>query len=200
LNNLSKEGDIIEDAIVTELGTRSLDVVVPRFGIEKRIWIEDLVEEGSARGCHLDSKSMALKIHWNRPETTASGTDLAKSLQELSINQEDIIDGDTLEQSDSWVDITESEDNLAQKASGKDKKAGLPKVQTVRMFDAIRVKVVPLMDRSPPQIKLLALYPEKEISRSVFAVVQDALVIREDTPSVAAQAMASCPAMADDRD
>ncbi len=186
--NLAKEGDVLEDAIVIELGTRSLDVIVPRFGIEKRIWVEDLVEEGLVRGCHLEGKSMSLKIHWNKPDLPAD-TDLAESIENLQINQENILDGDTSKPSG---------ESLAGK--DKDKKTGSVKVQAIRMFDAVRVKVIPLMERSPPQIKLLIVYPEKEIPRSVFAVVQDALVASKESPSLNAQAMASCPAMADDRD
>jgi protein SSD1 len=52
-------------AVVYNIGSRSFDVVVPRYGIEGRVWIEDSITEGQAIGVQYDDENFELKVHWD---------------------------------------------------------------------------------------------------------------------------------------
>ncbi|KAI9343075.1 hypothetical protein DFJ73DRAFT_842129 [Zopfochytrium polystomum] len=80
-------GVLVSSALVYKVGDRCFDVVVGQFGIEKRVWIEDLVLTGEIWGCEPDVKSGALKVFWKKaagaktsavdvaPERNASAAD-----------------------------------------------------------------------------------------------------------------------------
>jgi hypothetical protein len=55
-----------ETAIVVKVLDRAVDVFVPCYRIEKRVWIEDLVYRGLAQGCAFNEERGSLKIHWSR--------------------------------------------------------------------------------------------------------------------------------------
>jgi protein SSD1 len=52
---------------VMDVGTRSYDVFIPEFGLEKRVWIEDLIDD-NIRGVQSDTDNLTLKIVWNKGE------------------------------------------------------------------------------------------------------------------------------------
>ncbi|KAI8815729.1 uncharacterized protein EV422DRAFT_488300, partial [Fimicolochytrium jonesii] len=65
---------VLTEAQVYNIGTRSLDVLVPEFGVEKRVWMEDSIELGDVVGVEdVHGEIGALRIHWNKP--TADGLD-----------------------------------------------------------------------------------------------------------------------------
>ena len=57
---------IIAEALVNNVGSRSFDVVVPTFGIETRVWLEDSMDQGKIAGIESDVDNLKLKIHWKR--------------------------------------------------------------------------------------------------------------------------------------
>ena len=181
--------DLCEYAIVTEIGNRSIDVIVPRFGIEKRVWIEDLVSENSAIGCKLDSKTMTLKVHWKKTKNSLSS--LSSKLQDMKL--EDQLKNEVLlaedDNDDNWEDLTENDTPVE------------TKVQSIRMFDTVKVRILPLLERSPPTLQLILLYPAQNYSTNdIFSVVEDIFIFNSKEGESLTQSSASCPGMADDRD
>jgi hypothetical protein len=172
---------------VTEVGNRSVDVIVPRFGIEKRIWIEDLIAENSAIGCQLDSKTITLKVHWKSIKTSFSS--LQSKIRRIKLddqNENEVLISED-DNDDNWEDVIEGETP--------------PEIyiQSLRMFDTIKVRIKPLLERSPPTLQLLLSYPtETYVTNEVFSVVEDIFKTNSDDPTL--QSKASCPGMADDRD
>lgn len=65
-----KGAPIYEEAMVVETGERSFDVIVPRYGLEKRVWLEDLVDDDEIVGSAYDADTMKLKVAWRKKETT----------------------------------------------------------------------------------------------------------------------------------
>lgn len=189
MHNLSKVEDLCEFAIVTEIGNRSVDVIVPRFGIEKRVWIEDLVAENTAKGCQFDSKTMTLKVHWKKVKNPISL--LESNLNELSVEDQKKNEVIAVEddKDDNWEDIKEGETTPDFE------------VQSIRMFDTIKVRIKPQLERSPPTLQLLLLYPTDTYSTNeIFSVVEDIFFIKAKNDNSTLQSVASCPGMADDRD
>lgn len=189
LHNLSKVEDLCEFAIVTEIGNRSVDVIVPRFGIEKRVWIEELVAENSAIGCQLDSKTITLKVHWKKVKNTNASIESkmdSLKLEDQKGNELVMAEDDNDE---NWEDVVEGETP--------------PEihVQSIRMFDTIKVRIKPLLERSPPTIQLLLSYPTETYSTNeIFSVVEDIFIFKSKNDNANLQSVASCPGMADDRD
>jgi hypothetical protein len=189
LHNISKVEDLCEFAIVTEVGNRSVDVIVPRFGIEKRVWIEDLIAENSAIGCQLDSKTITLKVHWKKVKTPF--TLVQSKMENIKLDDQNnnavVIAED--DNDDNWEDIIEGQTP--------------PEVhiQSIRMFDTIKVRIKPLLERSPPTLQLLLSYPTETYSTNeIFSVVEDIFIFKSKSDNATLQSAASCPGMADDRD
>lgn len=59
---------IIEDAIVYDIGSRSFDVLVPKYGIEKRVWVEDAIQENLVAGCRFSPTENTLSLYWFKRE------------------------------------------------------------------------------------------------------------------------------------
>jgi protein SSD1 len=57
---------IIADAHVNQVGTRAFDVIVPKYGIETRVWLEDSLELGEIGGIESDEENNKVTIHWKR--------------------------------------------------------------------------------------------------------------------------------------
>ena len=182
MNNLSKPGDLYEYAIVTEIGNRSVDVIVPRFGIEKRVWVEDLVSEDQAAGCQFDSKTISLKVHWKTKESSMSS--LIRKMGDTNLENKKMATED--DKDDNWEDVKD-----------------IPKIkiQKIQMFDTIKVRIKPLLERSPPALQLHLVYPTQEYKTSeIFSVVEDIFILKASMDDNAMQSLALCPGMADDRD
>ncbi|KAJ3323006.1 DIS3-like exonuclease 2 [Boothiomyces sp. JEL0866] len=60
------KGPIVEEAIICQIGSRSFDVVVPRYGIEQRVYVEDSVDLGQAVGCESLQEDRKLAIYWKK--------------------------------------------------------------------------------------------------------------------------------------
>jgi exoribonuclease R len=58
-------GNIVAEAYVSIVGTRSIDVIIPKYGIEGKVWIEDSVALGHILGVDFDPVESILNIHWN---------------------------------------------------------------------------------------------------------------------------------------
>jgi exoribonuclease R len=72
---------IIAEAYVNGIGSRSFDVLIPSYGIETRIWLEDSLERGEIAGVESNGDSQKLKVYWLRERrrtidnSTASAND-----------------------------------------------------------------------------------------------------------------------------
>lgn len=58
---------LVEKAVVHRILDRSFEVIVPRYGIQRRVYIEDLIDRDLALGSQLSNAS--LKIYW-KPDAT----------------------------------------------------------------------------------------------------------------------------------
>jgi hypothetical protein len=68
---------IYEEAMVVDVGERSFDVIVPRYGLEKRVWLEDLVDGDEVVGSAFDAEALKLKVAWKK-----KGADLGDFITE----------------------------------------------------------------------------------------------------------------------
>jgi protein SSD1 len=59
---LKREGDVQSDAYVLGVSSRSFDVYVPEYGIEKRVWMEDCEDE--INGLDFDDNAGLLVVLW----------------------------------------------------------------------------------------------------------------------------------------
>jgi len=57
-----------ETAIVRRVQQRSFEVIVPKYGIEKMVWVEDLVDRDLVGGCEYNETKNSLKIEWKESE------------------------------------------------------------------------------------------------------------------------------------
>ena len=73
------EKDVIEEAFVYQVGSRSVDVLVPRYGLDKRLFVEDLLDLGVVQGSSFDEEVQNLKIHW------APKGDVPKTIKEYKV-------------------------------------------------------------------------------------------------------------------
>jgi protein SSD1 len=64
LSNKEKEGKVLCEAYVSKVSARSVDVIVPRYGMESRVWVEDSMELGDVLGCDSNQEKGELYIHW----------------------------------------------------------------------------------------------------------------------------------------
>lgn len=69
--------EMIVEAYVNDVGTRAFDVLVPRYGIESRVWVEDSVASGEVTGVEVQ-EGMQLKVHWVKGEQTIKMFDVLK--------------------------------------------------------------------------------------------------------------------------
>jgi hypothetical protein len=125
---------------------------------------------------------LLLKIHW-----------LQKS-----------IEVDTIEKDIAKLTMTDEENHTqyeeVDQLLEKKLKISTSEVQSVRMFDIVKVKIAPQLNISPPQIKLFGVYPIKE-KKADYVVIQDVIMKKEYARDMKLdQGLASCPGMADDRD
>jgi protein SSD1 len=74
LSNLSKIDRVVCDAYVSSVGSRSVDVIVPRFGIEGRVWVEDSMALDQVIGCDSNEETGELHIHWKKESGKAIQT------------------------------------------------------------------------------------------------------------------------------
>jgi exoribonuclease R len=65
LSTKEKEGKVLCEAYVSKIGARAVDVIVPRYGMESRVWVEDSMELGDVAGCDSNEDKGELYIHWN---------------------------------------------------------------------------------------------------------------------------------------
>ncbi|KAI8929283.1 hypothetical protein BC831DRAFT_444578 [Entophlyctis helioformis] len=159
---------ILAEAFVNKMASRSVDVVVPRYGIEKRVWFEDALEAGNIAGITSDEANLRVTVYWHRPSVDRAGAvdgdgsldQLAERLDDLSVESQ----GDLAAANKDGKD----EKSNGKKSNGNGKKGngngnGLDptktKTQVVEMFSRLVVRVVVDMTRSPPDLKLLPVYP-----------------------------------------
>lgn len=64
---------ILADAYVNGVGTRAFDVIVPKFGIESRVWLEDSMDQGHIAGVQADVENQKLIVHWKRLQPVVEG-------------------------------------------------------------------------------------------------------------------------------
>jgi DIS3-like exonuclease 2 C terminal/S1 domain len=61
---VSSPSGILAEAWVNGIGSRAFDVLVPRFGIQSRVWLEDSMDLKQVAGIEADAEKGKLKIHW----------------------------------------------------------------------------------------------------------------------------------------
>ncbi|KAI9202792.1 uncharacterized protein BJ171DRAFT_511967 [Polychytrium aggregatum] len=129
---------ITEPALVYNVASRSFDVIVEKYGLEKRVYVEDLVDEGLALGSHYDGQGLALYIFWIRDATGAPAVDETVSHEDYS-------------------------DMLSKLAADRSYKQEIDQsriyVQKVGMFERIPIRIIPNMDKSPVDIRIVGAAP-----------------------------------------
>ncbi|TPX69416.1 hypothetical protein SpCBS45565_g02427 [Spizellomyces sp. 'palustris'] len=91
-NQTSAKDGIFAEAIVYNVGTRGFDVLVPKYGLEKRIWLEDSIELGEVIGCEeVKGEIGKLRIYWKKESNGMAA--VIGSLESLNIaDAEDAVD------------------------------------------------------------------------------------------------------------
>lgn len=79
---------ILAEAFVNGVGSRAFDVLVPQFGIESRIWLEDSMDQSQIAGVESDKGNGKLKVHWLLDQS------------KIEVNDEEVGDGDVQERTD----------------------------------------------------------------------------------------------------
>ncbi|KAI8996067.1 hypothetical protein BC832DRAFT_519063, partial [Gaertneriomyces semiglobifer] len=60
---------VVTEAVVYAIGTRSFDVLIDKYGLEKRVWIEDSIDLGEVIGCEEEkSEIKSLRVYWKKQE------------------------------------------------------------------------------------------------------------------------------------
>ncbi|KAJ3280299.1 hypothetical protein HK104_000770 [Borealophlyctis nickersoniae] len=172
---------IVEDALVYNVGSRSMDVMVPRFGIEKRVWVEDLVELGAVVGSEFDEEKLKMKIYWNKERYgggAADVDDVADGMAKLAVTNGD--DGDDNDADADAEDVTAQMDSLAitDASSSSSTVTPTPKktrkraydpstvhIQTVGMFESVKVRIIPDVKKSPPDFRVFVAYPGDKVQK-----------------------------------
>lgn len=70
---------LYEEGMVVDVGERSFDIIVPRYGLEKRVWLEDLVDGDEIVGSAFDGELLKLKVAWKK-----KGADLGDFLPPMT--------------------------------------------------------------------------------------------------------------------
>ncbi|KAI9091261.1 hypothetical protein DFS34DRAFT_653633 [Phlyctochytrium arcticum] len=157
-----KDG-LLVDAVICTVGTRAYDVLIPAYGIESRVWLEDSIETGEVVGCeeianmgNAGAGPSGLRVFWKKdgvpekvvePETAVSspsprppGTPTTKRRVDLK----------TVES------------------------------QTIRLFDPVVVRVVPILDKSPPTFKVHAVRPGTLATEIPNGILREASKVSTD--------------------
>ncbi|KAI8594093.1 hypothetical protein BDZ88DRAFT_8477 [Geranomyces variabilis] len=194
----SAKPGVLTEGIVHKVGPRSYDVLIQEFGIEKRIWIEDVVDSGEAVGVDaVPGKIPGLRILWTKRRV--SDTDqLADGVQQLKLEDAAAAEPSSNGQpaasgvkphAKNWP--TKPGPNSGQKRRF-DPNAVVE--QIVRVFDVVVVRVIPDITRSPPEFRILAEHPDD--CRDYATAAQRAREsLRGD---LATDVRESCPAAAED--
>jgi hypothetical protein len=141
LNELVKENPdlpLVEDALVVEVGERSFDIMVPKYGLEKRVWIEDNFDVGQVMGSSYDASKMKLTVYWK-----------------------------LLEGCNPWklpVKEVELEEKLAKEAELPKVPPNIDPAtivkQVINVFSKVRVRIMPMVKLSPVDFKVYAVHPD----------------------------------------
>ncbi|KAJ3101714.1 DIS3-like exonuclease 2 [Phlyctochytrium planicorne] len=84
--NAAAEG-IIVDALVYKIADRSYDVLIRKFGIEKRCWVDDMVSSGELRGGKFEKIGAGImRLHWKRLHDDVYVEEITESAVEPSEN------------------------------------------------------------------------------------------------------------------
>ncbi|KAJ3301829.1 hypothetical protein HDV03_000296 [Kappamyces sp. JEL0829] len=140
IQNESSAGGVVADAFVNGVGSRAFDVIVPQFGIETRVWLEDSMDLGHIAGVEPDVENNKLKVHW-----------MKRQEEEVNLGQE-----------------YKAKSGKPKSTAGTDAEAttGLDPskyfTQVIGMFDQVCVRIVVDMKKSPPSYKLFAVKPAAE--------------------------------------
>ncbi|KAJ3033238.1 hypothetical protein HDV00_006560 [Rhizophlyctis rosea] len=173
---VEREGKpILEEALVYNIGSRSLDVLVGRYGIEKRLWVEDLVETGSVVGSDWDEEGMKIHLYWRKKEGGAGGDGdvvdaLAEQVEELMVHEKRLKEGGgavaEVESGIKELKIADGEegegDVVVKKFKMRKRREYDPartRIQTIGMFRRIMVHIVPDVSKSPPDFRVYVAYP-----------------------------------------
>ncbi|KAL5035285.1 hypothetical protein BDEG_23256 [Batrachochytrium dendrobatidis JEL423] len=143
--------EIIAEAYVQDVGTRSYDVLVPSYGIDQRVWIEDAVETGEILGVVSDEENAQLQVYWKRCD------DDDESIEALTQGLKTL---DMTTQHDSMQDLRESEI-----ASPFDPKT--TKIQVIQMYTRVFVKIIVDMSQRM-SFKLSAIYPHPNLGATTM--------------------------------
>ncbi|KAJ3388848.1 hypothetical protein HDU92_001336, partial [Lobulomyces angularis] len=134
---LDKETKLIEMAVVYKVGNRSFDVLVTKFGIEKRVWVEDLIDRELIKGSDYDQSEGSLKIYWKAFQSEEEKLEMKNNnnnKKEKNVDQQlDSIENISNKFQRLSIDY-ESSESLVQ-AEEEDF------IQEVKVFDQIPVKV-----------------------------------------------------------
>ncbi|KAL2919192.1 hypothetical protein HK105_201467 [Polyrhizophydium stewartii] len=146
---LSQNGEALEgilaEGFVTDVNERSYDVLVPRYGIERRVWVEDAMEAGDVIGVTSDKDSLVLTVFWHRRADDPAATQAWAGE----------------EPEEGVVALSEQMGGLsvADDAPAAPLDPRKTRVQRVCVFDKVVVRIQTFLDRSPPSFKLLPVYP-----------------------------------------
>ena len=102
---------IIVPALVYRVGNRSFDVIVDQYGLEKRVWVEDVISSGEVIACSQENEKNAITLYWKKTvmdysvgnEDVCAGVDesddiLASSIQDISLDNDDCVTGNRFSQ------------------------------------------------------------------------------------------------------
>ncbi|KAJ3015748.1 hypothetical protein HKX48_004403 [Thoreauomyces humboldtii] len=158
-----REG-VFARAEVYNVGPRSFDVLIPDFGIEKRVWIEDNIESGEAVGVEtIEGVVTSLRVHWKKAKDANTVVDdITDATASLNLDETNPVPA-----------VVESEDPKANQRRDRDRKDAPPSstpskrrynaagvhTQTIRIFDEVMVRIVPEIAKSPPEFKVMAEHP-----------------------------------------
>jgi hypothetical protein len=85
---------IILPALVYKVAERSFDVLVERFGIEKRVWVEDAIDSGEVLACEYNRAKHSITLHWRKLGARPSGIHVT-DLDDDDVLVDDVADEDT---------------------------------------------------------------------------------------------------------
>lgn len=139
--SLNPNAEFIEEGIVCKVANRSFDVLIPNCGMDKRCWVEDLVEKDLVFGCEFNELKSILTIHWK--PLGGAGSDGGVGGK----------GGNSLLQQMGSLSLSNNNDSTSDVGSG----SGV--VQQIQVFEKVKVSLVVQFARSPPEIKIIAVHP-----------------------------------------
>ncbi|KAJ3174549.1 hypothetical protein HK101_010950 [Irineochytrium annulatum] len=207
LNRAFGGAGVVAEGLVFKIGERSYDVLVNQFGIEKRVWVEDLVESGEIHGCEHDKNANALVVYWRIPEEgTAAELAVDDGDEDWETEEEEealpggkrsgpakLVSPSKQQQLGSNFPILgvprpPAPYNMAPKKKARNKAdidMSKTKVQRVEVFQRVLVRIK-VTGKSPPEIKLLPVYPLDNVGFVAPSRVRDLT--------------SSCPGIVDEAD